>query len=252
MNPIKAIIIDDELQARNLLSAMISEFCKDIIILDTCADLPNGVKAIRKHQPDLVFLDIEMPGHSGLELIDFFDKEDVPFSMIFTTAYSEYAVKAFRLSAIDYLLKPIDPNELENAVRLFKKKTSQEKNDAYLKIEHIRQGNNNKIGIPTQQGFKFIDINSILFVKADNSYTELMTTDHEKIVISRTLKNFEEALEPFPNFSRTHKSYLVNTDFITAFIRSDGGYLMLQEKYQIPIAADKVENTLKDKLFIKR
>jgi two-component system, LytTR family, response regulator len=252
MNPIKAIIIDDELQARNLLNVMIQEFGKDVIILETCADLPNGVKAIRKHQPDLIFLDIEMPGHSGLELLDFFDKDDIPFSIIFTTAYSEYAIKAFKLFAIDYLLKPIEPSDLENAIALYKKKTKSDREDLFNKVDQLKQSDVNKIGIPTQQGFKFIDVNTILYIKADNSYTELMTLQNEKIIISRTLKSFEEALAPFSNFQRTHKSYLVNTAYITAFVKSDGGYLVMQDKYQVPISPDKVDSTLKDKLFIKR
>jgi two-component system, LytTR family, response regulator len=252
MNPIKAIIIDDELQARHLLNGMLNEFCKEVIILESCADLPNGVKAIRKHQPEIVFLDIEMPGHSGLELLDFFDKDDIPFSIIFTTAYSEYAIKAFKLFAIDYLLKPIEPSDLENAIALYKTKNNSDKADLFKKVEQLRHSDSNKIGVPTQQGFKFIEVNTILYIKADNSYTELMTTQHEKIIISRTLKNFEEALTPFSNFQRTHKSYLVNTDYITAFVKSDGGYLVMHDKYQVPISPDKVESTLKDKLFIKR
>ena len=104
---IRAIIIDDETQARKLLSTLIAHYCSQIVIVEECADLPNGVKAIRKHKPDLIFLDLEMPGHSGLELLEFFDEKDIQFGIIFTTAYNEYAVKAFKLSEVDYLLKPI-------------------------------------------------------------------------------------------------------------------------------------------------
>ena len=109
---IKAIIIDDETQGRKLLQALIISHCPQIQVLEECADLPNGVKAIRKHKPDLIFLDIEMPQHSGLDILDFFYEKDIHFGIIFTTAYNEYAVKAFKLSAVDYLLKPISGDDL--------------------------------------------------------------------------------------------------------------------------------------------
>lgn len=252
MEAIKVVIIDDEVGARNLLKGLLREFCKDVDVLETCSDLPNGVKAIRRLKPHLVFLDIEMPGHSGLELLDFFDEEEVNFSIVFTTAYSEYAVKAFKLSAIDYLLKPIEPSELEDAVERFRRKSRAEKEDLALQLENVRQPQSNKIGIPTQHGVKFIDIDEIVFIKADNSYTELYNTKNEKFVISRTLKNFEDVLKDIPKFMRVHKSYLVNTGFITDYIKSDGGYLLLDNKHNIPISPDKVETLLKSKLFVKR
>jgi two-component system LytT family response regulator len=248
----KVIIIDDELSARNLLNNLLTEYCKDAEVIATCVDLPNGVKAIRKLKPDLVFLDIEMPGHSGLELLDFFDAEEVNFAIIFTTAYSEYAVKAFKLSAMDYLLKPIEPSELEASFDRFRKKTTNEKAELSLQIENIKNPQKNKIGIPTQQGFKFVDVNEIVFIKADNSYTELINTKNEKIIISRTLKNFEEVLQDAPNFVRVHKSYLVNTNYINDYVKSDGGYLVMQGNHQVSISADKVEAALKDKLFVRR
>ena len=117
----KAIIIDDEKRARVTLKLLLNEYCPDIEIVAECENLPTGVKAIRKHNPDLVLLDIEMPGHSGLELLDFFDEDDVRFSIIFTTAYNEYAIQAFKFSAIDYLLKPINPDQLVAAIKRLQK-----------------------------------------------------------------------------------------------------------------------------------
>ncbi len=252
MEKIKSIIIDDEIQARSLLKSMLNTFCQNVEVLETCSDLPNGIKAIHKYKPDLIFLDIEMPGHSGLELLDFFNENDLTFAIIFTTAYSEYAIKAFKLSAIDYLLKPIEPSELELSVANYAKRKTINTKEIVKKLEFLKHQEPNKIGIPTQNGFKFIETKDILFIKADNSYTELMSVQHEKNVISRTLKNFEEALNPFPNFQRSHKSYIVNTDYITDYVKSDGGYLILEKKYHVPIASEKVESILKDKLFIKR
>lgn len=252
MEPIRVLIIDDEIGARTLLKGLLKEFCRDVEVVETCADLPNGVKAIRKLKPDLIFLDIEMPGHSGLELLDFFDENEINFSIIFTTAYSEYAVKAFKLSAIDYLLKPIEPSELEESVERYKRKSKAEKEDLVLQLENVRQPQTNKIGIPTQHGIKFIDIDEIVFIKADNSYTELYNSKNEKFIISRTLKNFEDVLKDIPKFMRVHKSYLVNTAFITDYVKSDGGYLLLQNKHNISISPDKVEALLKSELFVKR
>jgi two-component system, LytTR family, response regulator len=120
----KAIIVDDEKMARILLQGMLEEFCPEIAVVDTCQDLPNAIKSIHKNKPDLVFLDIEMPGHSGLELLDFLDEDDINFSIIFTTAYNQYAIDAFKLSAIDYILKPIESEELENSVSRFIKHKS--------------------------------------------------------------------------------------------------------------------------------
>lgn len=249
---IRVIVIDDELRARNLLCGLLEEFCKDTVVVEKCADLPNGVKAIRKHHPDLVFLDIEMPGHSGLELLDFFDESEVDFAIIFTTAYSEYAIQAFKLSAIDYLLKPIEPSELEAAVERYKRKTKAEKEDFHLQVENIKNPQKDKVVIPTQNGVKFIDVGDIVFIKADNSYSELLTTKGDKHIVSRTLKNFEDVLKDVPRFLRVHKSYLVNTEFITDYVKSEGGYLVVNNKHQIPISADKVEVLLKNKLFVKR
>jgi two-component system LytT family response regulator len=118
---VKCIIIDDEPKARKLLEAIIQQYCPELTIEALCEDLPTGVKAIRKHHPQLVFLDIEMPGHSGLELMEFFNADEIDFSIIFTTAYNEYALQAFKLSAIDYLLKPIQHKELIESVDRFKK-----------------------------------------------------------------------------------------------------------------------------------
>ena len=119
---IKSIIIDDEPKARLVLQAVLEQYCPNVTVLEHCADLPSGVKAIKKNKPELVFLDIEMPGHSGLELLDFFAPEEVNFNVIFTTAYNEYALQAFRFSAIDYLLKPIQHNQLMEAVARFEQK----------------------------------------------------------------------------------------------------------------------------------
>lgn len=150
----KAIIIDDEKRARLNLTLLVEEYCKNVEVVAECENLPEGVKAIRKHQPDLVLLDIEMPGHSGLELLDFFDENDVKFKIIFTTAYHEYALQAFKFSAIDYLLKPINPEELSNAISRVEKQKSNDQNYSLLKAT-IKQDVLQRIAVPTETVFCF-------------------------------------------------------------------------------------------------
>jgi len=164
----KAILIDDEIQARKLLQNLILNFLPDVEVVAECGDLPNGVKAIRKHKADLVFLDIEMPGHSGLELLDFFSPEELTFSVIFTTAYSQYAIRAFKLNAIDYLLKPLDPEEVVAAVgRARKQKTTREQ------LAGLKQAGENqsyaRIAVPVGQSLHFVDLSNVVYFKADNS-----------------------------------------------------------------------------------
>jgi two-component system, LytTR family, response regulator len=246
---IKAIIIDDEPRARSLLRGLLNEYCPEVEVMADCEDLPNGVKAIHRCKPDLVFLDIEMPGHSGLELLDFFEDDEVSFSIIFTTAYNQYAVKAFKLSAIDYLLKPIEPEELEDAIKRFKKHQK-----AQISILRDVLGGNtvNKIAVPVGNMVKFIALEDITYLKADNTYTEIMTADGAKLLVSRTLKNFEEALAGMQPFFRCHKSYIVNMAFVNGYVKSDGGYLVLKDGKEISISPERVQDFLKLSTYIKR
>lgn len=242
---IKAIIIDDEHLGRKLLRTLILENCPEIQILDECADLPTGVKAIRKLKPDLIFLDIEMPGFSGLEITDFFSESEFNFGIIFTTAYSEYAIPAFKLQAIDYLLKPISVDDLIKAIDLFKKRWQANQ-------PPITSADNHLIAIPVGQSIKFIDSQQIIYLKAENTYTEIHLQDQTKLLVSRTLKNFEEALSDKPQFFRCHKSYMINRVFVVDYVKSDGGYIKLSNGKEIPISSDKVDDFLQAAIMIKR
>lgn len=247
MTKIKAIIIDDELRARTLLKNILQDSCPDIEVIDSCEDLPNAVKAIRKMQPDLIFLDIEMPGHSGLELLDFFNEDEITFSIIFTTAYQQYALNAIKMDAFDYILKPIEPEELVRAIDRFKRKHEQK-----AAKEPVLSITANKIAIPTSNGIKLINTDSIVYLKADNTYTEIHLNTTEKLIVSRTLKNFEDVLVAFSNFFRSNKSYIVNYNFVSEYVKSDGGYLVMQTKATIPISPDKVSYFLELSSMIKR
>lgn len=240
MEKFKAVIIDDEEMARTLLQGMIAEYCDTITIVDLCKDLPTGVKSIRKNKPDLVFLDIEMPGHSGLELLDFFDESEIDFSIIFVTAYNRYAIQAFKLSAVDYLLKPIESDDLIQAISLFSKQ-KHKINISVLK-ENL-SGKSNKIALHNVSSISFIDLDLILFFKADGSYTEVFLKDGKTILASKSLKHFENILIDNEQFYRCHKSYIVHLKYITEYIKSDGGSLKVNS-HEIGVSPDKISNLL--------
>jgi two-component system LytT family response regulator len=238
----KAIIIDDEKNARILLEGMVKEYTPDIEIVDTCANLQSGVISIYKHKPKLVFLDIEMPGHSGLELLDFFEEKDVNFSVIFTTAYNQYAIQAFKLSAIDYLLKPIEPEDLENAVERFIKQES--KQDFKLLKNNLNTGNSIKIALPTSNSIKFVEIETILFIKGDGGYSNFYLNDGSTVMVSKTLKVYEDILKEQKNFFRCHKSFIVNILHISDYVKADGGYLVINKVHQVGVSHEKVNELM--------
>ncbi len=245
----KAIIIDDEKRARVSLSLLLQEYCPEVELVAECENLPEGVKAIRKFNPDLVLLDIEMPGHSGLELVDFFDEKEINFSIIFTTAYNEYAIQAFKLSALDYLLKPIIPEELINAIsRMERQKSLQFKALA----ENIQNEFFEKIAVPSGNTLILIKISDIVYIKGEGSYSEIYMQDKSKHMVSRNLKNFEEILLKDKRFLRTHKSYIVNFDEVSSFNKSDGGWLDMKNGNSIPISSEKSSLIMERIQIVKR
>lgn len=249
---LSVIIIDDESPARLVLRTYLNNISPHIKIVAECENLPTGVKAIRKFNPDLIFLDIEMPGHSGLELLEFFNEDEIKFDIIFTTGYSEYAVKAFKMAAFDYLLKPIDEEELLAAIQRFEKKSQAgNQNIAQLKQEFSITGNG-RIAIPLSGSIRFIQLKEVMYLRADNSYTEIFFEDGKSITASRTLKNFEQPLENEPEFFRCHKSYIVNLQFVSEWIKSEGGYLLLKNKVTIPVSPDKTQELMEKIRLINR
>lgn len=245
----KAIIIDDEKRARVSLSLLLQEYCPDVEVAAECENLSEGVKAIRKHNPEVVLLDIEMPGHSGLELLDFFDEKEVNFGIIFTTAYNEYAIQAFKLSAVDYLLKPIVPEELVSAIaRVEKQKNIQFK----ALVENIQNETFEKIAVPSGNSLILLKISDIIYIKGEGAYSEIYMSDKSKHMVSRNLKNFEEILLKDKRFLRTHKSYIVNFDEVVSYNKSDGGWLDMKNGNSIPVSSDKSSMILDRIQIVKR
>ena len=246
-----AIIIDDEKRARVSLALLLAEYCPNITLIAECENLPEGVKSIRKLQPDLVLLDIEMPGHSGLELLDFFDENEINFSIIFTTAYNEYALQAFKFSAVDYLLKPINPEQLTEAIARLEKQNQKIENYKLLK-ENINQDSLTKIAVPSGNTLLFLDTTKISYIKGEGAYSDVVNTNETKNLVSRNLKNFEDILCTDKRFLRVHKSYIVNFEQVVSFNKSDGGSLELISGVHIPVSPDKVQFILDNIQLIKR
>lgn len=236
----KALIIDDEKKARSLLSALVNEYCPDIEFLDEAEDLLSGIEKIKTQKPDLVFLDIEMPTHSGIEILDLY-KGEVFFNIIFTTAYSEYALKAFEMNAIDYLLKPIRPSLLKEAVQKAYVKVKNENFNTQLN-ELKSSFNNNKfakIGLPVSNGILFVKIEDIILMEADGMYTKISTSKNETHLVSKPLKHFVDILTDQKEFYRPHRSFLINMNYIKQYVREDGNYIIMENDANVSISKDK-------------
>ncbi len=239
----KAIIIDDEKKARNLLRILIEENCPKIKTIYEASNLLDGVAILKKEEPSIVFLDIEMPQHSGLEILNFIEKDVVNFEIIFTTAYSEYAIQAFQLSAIDYLLKPVRPNQVKEAVE--KVITIMGKTAIHDKLEALKDSFNKKsfqkIALPLGSSIKFMSFDSIILMQADGMYTQVHTATGETLLITKPLKHFVDLLENQPTFYRPHRSYLINLSFMKEYIKTDGGYIVMDNDISISISREKKE-----------
>ncbi len=242
----KALVVDDEKKARSLLNVLIDENCPEIEDLIFAEDLATGVKKIKEERPDLVFLDIEMPQQSGLKILEYFPGE-VNFKIIFTTAYNDYAIEAFKLSAVDYLLKPIDAEELSLAVR---KATDQIEREHYsTKLEGLkkmfRQLSVNKIAIEVPKGVMFVGYDEIVMMEADGMYTKVYLHTGETDLICKPLKHFVEQLAENELFFRPHRSYLINIRYMKELSRSDGDFILMDNKKTVPISKKNKQAFLK-------
>jgi two-component system, LytTR family, response regulator len=243
---IKALIIEDEQKAADMLATMLQRNQQDVEVLDKCNDLPSGVRSIRKFKPDLVFLDIEMPGYSGLQLLEFFNEEEVDFNIIFTTAFNDYAIRAFELSAIDYILKPIQIDKLNAAIEKFRRR-KQKDLASFEKLKMLQQnlnGSSRRIAVPVSSGIEIINLDDILYLQAEGSYTRIHLVNEQPLTLSRNLKHFEDQLSDDRNFFRNHRSYIVNTSYVKKVIKSDGGILQLNNGTSLPITPDRIDELI--------
>ncbi len=239
----KAIIIDDENKARKLLQSMLEEHCPEINSFLQADELENGVDIIKEEQPDLVFLDIEMPRYSGLQILEFFENQPIDFQIIFTTAYNQYAIDAFKLSAVDYLLKPVDHEELKKAVQ--KAIELKDQNNITTNLQELKKSFKklaaSKIALDVPRGMLFINHDDILYLEADGMYTTFFMKDNSKELICKPLKHFVDQLKDSALFYKPHRSYLININSIKEFNKKEGGHLLMENNTIVPISRDKRE-----------
>jgi two-component system, LytTR family, response regulator len=243
---ITAIIIDDEAKGRFALKQKISDYCPEVYIAGEAASGKEGLSLAEKFHPQIIFLDIEMPGMDGFEMLKNIPEKD--FHIIFTTAYDHYAIKAIRYAAFDYLLKPVDIEELRAAVQRVEQQQSLQTHTK-RKLEVLEQNlagksQLNKLAIPTLEGLLFFNIHDIIHLEAQSNYTAIYFTNHPKLLASRTLKDFEELLPP-DVFFRTHHSHLINLNYIKRYIKGDGGQIEMQDGSFATVARRKKDEFLR-------
>ena len=238
---IQAIIIDDEAQSAGTLKKDLERHCPEVLVMDVCYSAKEGIISIRNKNPDLVFLDIEMPWMNGFEMLAVIG--EINFSIIFTTAHDQFAAKAFRISAVDYLLKPIDSNDLKAAV----KKAAGQKQllQGQAHIENLMQNfqqplSHQRIALPNRDGYEFVEVGHIGFCQAEGAYTRVMLLNKKSILVSRSLGDIEELL-PSTIFQRIHHSTVVNIEHVTHFVRSDGGYVKMENGEELAVSKSKKE-----------
>jgi len=242
---IRSIIIEDEKLSRDVLRTVVTKFTPDVTICAECADARSGIDAIRNYRPDLVFLDIEMPDGTGLDVIREFSNDD--FCVIIISAYEHYAIDAFHLSVVDYLLKPLDINDFKNAIAKVRseleRRTAERKYNEFVKnLETPSTSQSRKILLSTSDKMNVVNVDDIVHCESDNYYTIFHFKDGSNMMITKTLKDVEEMLESY-GFTRTHKSHLVNNASIMNFVR-DSMELVLTDGSKIPVSRRKKEKIM--------
>jgi two-component system LytT family response regulator len=240
MEKIKAIVVDDERWARTVLTKLLEQNCPTVEIVATCVDLVSAVEQIKLLEPDVVFLDVKMPDYAGYEIINFFTK--INFSLIFVTAFDQYAIKAFELNAVDYLVKPIDRKKLVMAVD---KLTTKLEKENYLEsyeelLKTIKSKGFKKIILPELGNRRIVDLSTILAIKADDTYCKVYLKEKKTITVSKTLKHFEELLDDNPSFFRSHRSWIVNLEHVQQFNKTDNT-IVINDNLKATISRKKFE-----------
>ncbi|MBL7749379.1 MAG: response regulator transcription factor [Chitinophagaceae bacterium] len=238
---IKALIVDDEQSSIDLLQWLLGQYCPDITAVRTARSVPDAINIIHSFQPDIVFLDIQMPHQSGFDLLTTIDNWN--FEVIFTTAYNEFAIQAIRFSALDYLLKPVDEAELKKAVERYKAKRIYAPAGQILFrnfIQNISQGNREKfkLALADATEVKYVQLDEIIRLQAESNYTHIFLKDNKLFVSAKTLKEYDEMLQGH-RFLRVHKSHLVNPDHIEAYDRQ--GILLMSDGSKVEVARRKKE-----------
>ncbi len=239
-----AIIVDDEKHCREVLEHLLNKHCSKVKILSSCAGAGEAIAVLEKETPDVLFLDIEMPGMNGFQLLENITHQN--FEIVFTTAYNEYAIKAIKHSALDYLLKPVDKDELIQAIqRVQQRKTlkASQRIDNLLELLNTRK-QNKRFAVPTMEGLIMVDSETILYCESDSAYCKIFfKTPGKPLVISKTLKEVEEVLQGL-DFCRIHNSYFINMTCVQSYIRGEGGEVVLNNGVHLPVSRTKKKDFL--------
>lgn len=236
---IRTVIIDDEPDAVSFINSIINEFCPSLKVVGKANDVKEGVTRINETNPDLVFLDVEMPHGTGFDLLSFFPEKS--FDVVFITAFNHYAIKAIKFSAVDYILKPININEFIDAVsRVIAKRAqvSEGKGSYDALLENLKSAMPTRLVIPTSDGIEYLNPKDIIRIEADRSYSWFFVTGNRKFLVSKNLKEFQELLSD-RNFFRPHNSHLINLDFVKKYVRSEGGYIEMRDGSQVPVSRNR-------------
>lgn len=230
-----AIIIDNESDAIEYLQGIVELFCPEVKIIASADGVVNGIKAINTHQPDFIFLDVEMDDGTGFDLVNAI--ADTALKVIFTTAFDKYAIQAIKLSAVDFLLKPVDPEELQTSIERIKAATSKEEQLLKLKAlqNNVLTNNEQKIVLKDRENIYVVEVEDIIYCEGEGSYTTFHLVEDEHIMISKNLKSFESVL-PADSFFRTHTSYLVNLSKIKRIAKGISDVVVMKNGKEIPIA----------------
>jgi len=243
---IRTIIVDDEQHCIDRLGGLLAEHSESVHLMGTFKTVEEGINAIKKLQPDLVFLDVQIHDKTGFDLLH--QINEINFSVIFTTAYERYAVQAIKFSAVDYLLKPVDADDLKQAVYKLEEKIG--KDEIARKMEVLfhnlkhAQGVAKRISIPTVNGFVFIQVSDILRCQSEINYTTIFLKDKQKLTVAKTLKEFEELLGSY-NFFRVHNSHLLNLEFIKSYNKGKGGSVTMTDNSEIEVSTRRKDEFLK-------
>ncbi|MBN7816446.1 LytR/AlgR family response regulator transcription factor [Algoriphagus pacificus] len=246
MKTLQVIIVEDEFHSRETLKAFLKEYCPEVVVMDTASTVQEAVEKISSLRPNLVFMDIELQTGTGFDVLQ--QVKHLDFHLIFTTAFEHYAIKAIKFSSIDYLLKPIDLEELLEAVQKAKSLIESESRQNLLEnlLNNFQSPSleNRKICLSTAEGVEFIPANQISYCEANGSYTDFHLTDDRKLVVSKNLKEYENILGDL-NFMRVHNSFLINLSEVKKFVRSEGGYIVMNNEKQVSISNSKREEFMK-------
>jgi two-component system, LytTR family, response regulator len=237
---IKALLVDDEKPVRTALHDVLTRNFPQIHVVGEASAIPEAVREINQHKPDLIFLDIAMPGYSGLQLLDFFNPDEITFDIIFVTAFNEYAIQAFKISAFDYLLKPVSTEELALTLERYVGKVQKQKKvaerAALLNASFSENHVLTQIAIRSLQGVDFVQLGNIVLLEASGTYTKVVLHEGESLLASKPMGEFEEVLQHSPLFFRAHRSYIVNLQFVSKLATKEGDVIIMTNKLEVPLS----------------